>query len=162
MKQHFYIQQQIAAKCIFYKVITKEIWEPLNTAVVFHSLCGQTCQLKCQLDVKKRIKAVTAAERCDGVFTHCHSKVNISPSANWLQHHSTELLEATTITLSAMWQLGLPVQQDVGADGNISKRDDIRYSLISSLSLLQGLYFYITLNTNTIPLHCCTESFHKP
>lgn len=96
---------------------------------------------------KKRIKAVTAAERCDGVFTQCHSKVNISPSANWLQHHSTELLEATTIRLSAMWQLSLPVQQHVGADGNISKRDDIRYSLIRSLSLLQGLYFYTTLNT---------------
>lgn len=38
-------------------------------------------------------------------------------------------------------------QQHVGADGNISKRDDIRYSLIRSLSLLQGLYFYTTLNT---------------
>lgn len=72
---------------------------------------------------KKRSTAVTAPERRVGVFTNCHSKVNVSPSANWLPHHSIHLLEATAIKLSARWQFSLPIWQHVVIDRNTDKQD---------------------------------------
>lgn len=100
-------------------------------ADAFHSICGQRLMSVCW---ENRIKSCQSSRNtmCVFFFTNCHSKVNISPSANWLPHQTLQLLEGTSVTLTTIWQFSLPMWQHV-EDWNIGRVDINRYSWFMSL-----------------------------